>query len=369
MSTLMTRSEFNKKATIIATAIFFVFSIFIIAIPQGRAEEGDPDPYLNGEYGWRGAQDERDDTFHTEWASTILSGVGPVLLSSVQGTVSISLLGVQMGSNLETVAVDYAKNATHPVIFDSAPQIGVAYKLMFSIAAIWVLAVALSHLFSMLEKGQDPVEAVFKCLVEITLAGILMLNFNKIMALATGIPLFIVAQLQGTDPEFAATVVNPDMCCQLITQLTGKDAGHHTGMMYTISCAINMIIPYFIEKLLLIVAEFHVYSILFEIALRRLFSPLAAADIYQEGLRSPGFRYVKKYMACVLRLGVLLVIGIFAGKVTNLLTLNTATVDSVAGVANNGSKLNKAFALIVVNLSAVGMMGKSSEVVNDSLGV
>ncbi len=107
-----------------------------------------------------------------------------------------------------------------------------------------------------------------------------------------------------------------------------------------------------------IAAKFLALQILIEIGLRRFFAPLAVADVYAEGLRSPGVRYFKKYLAVFLKLAV----ALLACKIGTKLTEMIPTVDSVA------DGFSFVFDVLVINFTVIGMMFKGGEIANDVMG-
>ncbi len=361
--------EFKRRSVFIAIAIFLVCSLLVMIFPTVNADTCN-----------------NDDVVHSEWAPTILTGVGETVIEHIKTPVSLSFLGIDLAGELDSngaglsALIGSTTSSGLPLPAVITGNVLDVYKLLLGIAALWVIAVAMSHLFQMLERGQDPIEAIFKCVVEITIAGLLVLNFNKIMSLVTAIGLSIVLYIGGVGNT---TGPSPEECCELVTLLTGLPAKDHSSISYIITASISMLIAYSAQKVIAIIAGVYVYSILFEVAIRRFFSPLAAADIYQEGLRSPGVRYIKKYLACLLRLLAIILVADFTTLATSALlnvstadiangissTLLTAIGGSVGVAAGTLSIYKKLGAVIIVGITAAKVMGKSGEVINDALGV
>ena len=126
---------------------------------------------------------------------------------------------------------------------------------------------------------------------------------------------------------------------------------------------IQLILPFVLSFVTQVVAVVMYLTICLEIFLTRFFVPFAVTDIYQEGLRSPGFRYLKKFFGRYLRLATIFII---------LRVADILFKDSISKYFTGGSaiKIMMNIALCIASQVAVIMiMSKASEIINDSLGV
>ena len=74
------------------------------------------------------------------------------------------------------------------------------------------------------------------------------------------------------------------------------------------------------------------YAMVFEIKLRQIFAPLAVAGIALEGPRSSGLRFLKKYLACYLRVTMYFAIAALGAMMTNYFyerVITTATINQL----------------------------------------
>ena len=99
-----------------------------------------------------------------------------------------------------------------------------------------------------------------------------------------------------------------------------------------------------------------------EIGIRRAFMPMAVAEVYQDGLRSPSARYIKKYFSCFLKLAIIIVINALVGTIVSANT-------NFDGSAGPDVALGQTTMLVVLSLTTVGMMFRASEFANDIVGV
>jgi hypothetical protein len=117
-----------------------------------------------------------------------------------------------------------------------------------------------------------------------------------------------------------------------------------------------LIIPWIFAKLGQIAATLAVYSIVIEIGLRRVFAPLAVYDVYKEGFRSMGGRYMKKWFGALLKVIVCLAVGMLQGRLLKIIN-------------DSGYKgLEACFAFVAINLTLVALLFKAGEYTNDIVG-
>lgn len=228
------------------------------------------------------------------------------------------------------------------------------YMILKNVGAMWCLGIAISHIFTNLERGLDPMECTYKALTEIAIAGIFIMYLGKMMGKITEIGTLINSTI-GTAANTLSTELTGEKLLELITGETKGD------ILWEFKAVIMLILPWVITKTMKILANFVAVQILFEVAIRKMFAPLAVADIYQEGMRSPGARYFKKFLACLLRLGLSIFICIIAGDVLQLVYSLPAT--------DAGTFFGMIFAVISVELACITLMFKTSQFANDVTGV
>lgn len=282
-----------------------------------------------------------DNEFQLSMAKQILSGVFGIIQGTLTGTGNYAsfykyMTGVGTG-------------------FDTA--FATAYVAIKVFGAMWAIGIAMSHVFACIERGQDGIEATFKVLTELCIVCIFLMNLDALMAWIVQFGNFIIGLVSGLVPvnnDAALTTMAEDF----LTKLTGQSTG---GIIWGIKSILYMIIPWICSLLLEIAAKFLVLQILIEIGVRRAFAPLAVADIYQEGLRSPGVRYLKRYACTFLKMAICLLVC-FLG--TELMSLtNPNAMSGVSGC------LEYVFEVVAIQFTCIGVMFKSGEYANDIMGV
>ena len=81
----------------------------------------------------------------------------------------------------------------------------------------------------------------------------------------------------------------------------------------------------------MLICMFLVFSAIFEVKLRQIFAPIAVAAIAYEGGRSTGVRFLKKYMACFVKIALYFTIAAIGAEMTIFFYYKVATVKDFAG--------------------------------------
>lgn len=226
------------------------------------------------------------------------------------------------------------------------------------IAGLWCMAIALSRLIQNIDRGIDPMEAVFKTLIEITIVCIFIMYLERIVGIICGLGLqfieIISSGVGGGEADPGAAADAAANARDFLIKVTGKDCG---TMAWRLETNVKLFVPWVATKAAGIAATMACYQILIEIGIRRMFVPLAIGDIYQEGLRSPGVRYLKKLLAAFLKIAICCVLGEFM----------SATAQAVLGGGKDG--ISYAFAMLAVDWTICSVMFKTGEYANDIMGV
>lgn len=137
----------------------------------------------------------------------------------------------------------------------------------------------------------------------------------------------------------------------LTTFTTTGSAGTGEGIGNVISNGLSIVTSFVGGGITQLASSLVIYSIVVEIGVRYLFTPLAIADLYSEKFRSNGWMWIKKLFACALQGAVVYAI-IFA---THALKNSFISTDITTVTA--------------INLTMIGMFAKSRQIANDIIGV
>lgn len=224
-------------------------------------------------------------------------------------------------------------------VFDSLKVVGVLLSL----------AIALIHLFEKLERGQDGVESALKCIIEVAFVILVLMNLEKLMGGVVGVGVNLIDTIGTVSEESveASRVTLTDIC--------GTEDPQNLKFFKTF---LILCVPWIASVIIKIFVKFIAYSFLIEIGIRRAFAPLACCDIYAEGLRSPGVRYIKRFFAVFVKIMICLVVC----SLSSQLCATEADFSTVGGV------MAYLFSVIAINFTAIGVMGKAGEYANDIVG-
>ncbi len=255
---------------------------------------------------------------------------------------------------------EYIKGGPDETSFES-DFMGSAQAGLATIAILWVLILLLAKLPKTMERGEDPVEAIAKLLIELCVDALIIMYVGELIRVVIGVGesiINLVGHTGGTD------VGDPEII--EVIKAISKDGKEKGGTFWQIDIIAKLLLPFAISYLMQIAARFLAYQIMLEIAIRKFFAPLAVADIYAEGLRSPGVRYFKKLLATLLKFAIALLTCMVANKIS--VALLTSHPVSGTGEVAFGTAVNKLFICVVINVSALGAMFKGGEIANDITG-
>lgn len=231
------------------------------------------------------------------------------------------------------------------------------FNALKAVGALAALAIALIHMLEAIQRGQDGTECAFKCVTEIAIVILILMNLEKFMGGIVALGVSLIESIPGVSPE-------PDTSVPVVTMvdICGKETISGISIAW-FQAVIMLFIPWVISWIMAIFVKFTAYSFLLEIGIRRAFAPLACCDIYAEGFRSPGVRYMKRFLAVFVKI----MICIFTAFLAQ--TLAFAVVKTEGGFSGLGDVYNFIFGQIAINFTAIGIMGKASEYANDIVGV
>lgn len=232
--------------------------------------------------------------------------------------------------------------------------ISVVMNATMGVAMLSVLIITMVRLFQDLDKGADVKESVYKSLVTLFLTGIVVLNLGDVLSLIVKIGEWLMGVLTDLAED-------PGDLKITLKQITGKDKG---GIIWWIQCFAILIIPWIFSLIMSLVAKFMSFSILLELGIRKAFAPFAVVDIYSEGMRSPGVRYLKRYLATFLKI----VIALLAAFIGAELMVEAMKVD-LANDPTIGDVFTYILETFAINLTILGAITKSGEYTNDIVGV
>lgn len=114
--------------------------------------------------------------------------------------------------------------------------------------------------------------------------------------------------------------------------------------------SITLVAGIFGNSIVQFASSLFVYTLLIELLIRYIVTPIAIADMFSERFRSTGWMWLKKFMACCMQ-GMLLFLIIYA---TDQVKEVVDTIDPITNTA--------------INFTMVGMFARSRQIANDIIG-
>lgn len=290
-----------------------------------------------------------------------------------------TLNGTGIYANFYNFIINDDGITAHSTGFDSTYGIGMAtgaYQSLCVLGILLAVAFAMIRLFQNLERGADPMESIFKILIEICIVSMIMINVDAIMKWICRLGTYICELLNDSVTSTSASINSIDIVFNLgglktptecgglaiaLKQLEDVDVPLLGIYFWKMGIKNDLLIPELCTIVCKIIAQFVVIQLMFELGIRKLFAPFAIADIYGEGLRSPGMRYMKKYLEVFIKMAICLMVSVLGGS---LMTM------AAAGFTDpNVGFMETMFAIIATEFTCMGVMLKAGEYANDIVGV
>lgn len=230
--------------------------------------------------------------------------------------------------------------------------IGTMMNATYAASMFLVLIISFTRYFQQLDKGADPKESLYKTLSSVFMIGIIVVNIDIFLGYVVQLGEWFIAQL--------TTNVIPPGNAITLEKITGKSSG---GALWWMESVMILIIPWILSLLMSVVAQFIAFSILIELGIRKAFAPFAIVDIYSEGMRSPGMRYLKRYLATFLKIAVCLLVCYLGVELMEISAKN-----NIVNFDSLGDCLQYIFRIIAINFTVLGVMAKAGEYANDVVG-
>ena len=229
----------------------------------------------------------------------------------------------------------------------------VIINAMKGVGGFMVIIFALSNMFGALEKGSDPQESIYRCMIQIFANALLIVNSDLIMSILIDVGQWLVG-LAISIPETSTPAIT-------LENITGSNDG---GFGWWVQSVAILFLPYFFSIGMVIQAYIMCWSLIIELGVRRALAPWAFADIYRNGLRSSGMRYLKKYLAVFVKIMVSILIC-YLGTVLSGLAVESFLAGDEVQVTTLKDVFLYIFVVIAANKTTLEAMKHTSEYAHD----
>lgn len=217
-------------------------------------------------------------------------------------------------------------------------------SVVFGLATGMVVLHAYITMITEIHRGQNGVESFIKALIETIVAACILLYLDEILKAIDDLGKGLFDQLSTVLEASSNSGTTLTMTQLYRAKKTGElDFLYYGGVMFA------MLLPWVGSWASQVVGYIAAFSILFELGIRRVFMPFAVSDIISEGLRSPGIRYLKRYLAVYIKMCLCLVI---CALIRVFLTAASGNV----------------IMILATYFTALSLMFKTGEYANDIVG-
>lgn len=155
---------------------------------------------------------------------------------------------------------------------------------------------------------------------------------------------------------------------------TGTWKNSSKVLMQNISIFFTLIIPYLVSWTARLAIFFTIVSNAVMIIVRVIFAPIGIVQLFDEGQRSAGIRYLKKFLAEALTFAVIVGVLFASAKLQNSIVLSISGDTMRNGILSgdnlkdvvDGTKLM--IWLTAINLASAGAIIRSGQLANDIIG-
>lgn len=257
-----------------------------------------------------------------------------------------SELGVS--NAFELMSVHGVKKAlgVDDALFDTVHEYsGNIGSVISGLATLWIIALMIFEVFRIFQTGEITMELWLKLFVKIAI-GIFLITST--IAILNGLDVFGKALLNDIVDNADTIKVSADDTAISSSATFGK---------FGIAIMTAFIVAY---------VKIMSYALIIELGLRRVFAPLAVANIVTDGIRSSGMRFFKKYLAVYIKMAIIIVCTACAGELCKAVMIKdgymeTATSNITIGVIC-------LIECIAVMCASITFIQKSAKLADEVLG-
>lgn len=288
----------------------------------------------------------------TSFIAILLAAISFLLIKTVWANAlsgTLENMADECRGNLTSVILDMFFGDNGTTFLQSMLDAGsVIVSVLKGVGMGIVLVIIYMEIIQAVQRGQDCMDMWLKLFIKIAVSVLVIVYIDDILSAIDQLGTYIGTLIQEA-------IANPDDTDaitrdQLIEAICGDSS---PGLIKTLGGIFQLFLPWVMQKLVVLAAKIASYSILIEIAIRRAFVPIAVAEIAGEGMRSPGIRYLKRYLALYIRIAIMVVIAYAGGQL-----FACAAVDGTAWLWD----------ALAINYACVTLMGMTGNFANDIVG-
>lgn len=201
-----------------------------------------------------------------------------------------------------------------------------------------------------IQKQQDPVDSLLKNFVDFLICFLCITNIEMMLDAIDGLGSLVIDGVKVAVADAGKTIPTVEE----VFEIVGFDDSIGGWLVFMFM----LLIPWCVSWIGSVLARVACYSIILELGVRRAFTPFAIADIAYEGLRSQGFRYLKKYLAVYFKEAIVLLVVVVTSALQTFAIGNVADEGGMNFMAN----------IVGVSFAGLMLIFKSADWANDIVG-
>lgn len=237
---------------------------------------------------------------------------------------------------------------------------GTAIEVMKSMQGLGMSIAVLFFLISLVElttQDRMNIEVFVKFFAKLAIAIGVLLYLDRIVEGVWG---FGEALARGIKYNAAGLNFENDIQNAIQAENAGALAGGFNLIIDVLKTLVTLAPMLLVSSLLILVCYIISFSRIIELAVRVMFLPIAVALISDDGWRGAGGRYIRKFVANVCQLAVLIGIAVVTDIVINKAA--TASIGQLGGMSQCVS------IVVGCGIACIAVMFKSIGIVNDVFG-
>ena len=228
------------------------------------------------------------------------------------------------------------------------------YSIVLPVGYALMLLYFLLDLLNKVTNDNFNLEHFFKSFLKLIIAVILLSNGLDLMKGLAEFAQAIASAVSGLNKDGIKAAGTEEISNKLTEWADICSTAH--GSFARLGYKMSLMIPYYIKQGMKIVIWVIAFSRIFELGVRCCFLPIACADVFGEGTKGSGFRYLKKMLATLLQSAVIVVLiwsyTVIISQVNTALTSVDPFITQVVGA-----------------LSLIMLLFKSQNLASDIVGV
>lgn len=281
------------------------------------------------------------------------------------GGIIYDMAELVFGSGLADELVDWLEKLLGTVdgVLSSANGLITVFT---EIAALLMIVYFFQDLLNQASRDMFSFEKLIVAFIRLLIAFTVMMYLPNILDLLVDLASGFVTEVKNT--TFSGTEIS--------TSTTGtRDAyidyfKKLTKILEAIGCVLGLLIPWVLAQAAKLIATFVITSSAVMLVVRAIFSPLGVCQLFEEGSRSSGMRYLKGLLAEALSFSVIVAIMLVANSFSNQMAALGGAANELPepGQLNEHLGFTGLFYAIIGKLIIAGGMASGSKIAHDVLG-